>query len=90
MNHAKIYGILCAASWQRKEKKMISQNIQHSDASERRTYLVEDIEKILRIGRSSAYELVKQGHFKTVRIGTAIRVSKKSFDEWLDSQEASS
>lgn len=69
---------------------MISQNIQHSDASERRTYLVEDIEKILRIGRSSAYELVKQGHFKTVRIGTAIRVSKKSFDEWLDSQEASS
>ena len=86
----KAYGISCAASWQRKGRKMISQNTQHSDASEKRTYLVEDIEKILGIGRSSAYELVKQGHFKTVRIGTAIRVSKKSFDEWLDSQEASS
>lgn len=69
---------------------MITQNAQRSETFERRTYLVEDIEKILGIGRSSAYELVKQGHFKIVRIGTAIRISKKSFDEWLDSQEASS
>jgi len=35
---------------------------------------------------TSAYTLVKLGHFKTVCIGTAIRISKKSFDEWLDSQ----
>ena len=40
---------------------------------------------ILGIGRTSAYSLVKEGHFKIVRIGNAIRVSKKSFDEWLDS-----
>lgn len=53
-----------------------------------RTYRVEDIADILDIGRSSAYELVKQGHFKTVRIGTAIRISKKSFDEWLESRES--
>lgn len=30
---------------------------------------------------------VKEGHFKTVRIGTAIRISKKSFDEWLEKLE---
>ena len=56
----------------------------------KRTYVVEEIAAILGIGRSSAYELVKQGHFKIVRIGTAIRISKKSFDEWLDSQNISS
>ena len=52
---------------------------------DRRTYTVEEIAEILGIVRTSAYSLVKEGHFKVVRIGNAIRVSKKSFDEWLDS-----
>ena len=54
---------------------------------ERRTYTVDEIAAILNIGRTSAYLLVKEGHFKVVRIGNAIRISKKSFDEWLDSME---
>ena len=52
---------------------------------ERRTYTVDDIAQILGIGRTSAYILVKEGHFKIMRIGNAIRISKRSFDEWLDS-----
>lgn len=52
---------------------------------ERRIYTVDDIAQILGIGRTSAYILVKEGHFKIVRIGNAIRISKRSFDEWLDS-----
>ena len=55
------------------------------EAPERRTYTVDDIAQILGIGRTSAYILVKEGHFKIVRIGNAIRISKRSFDEWLDS-----
>ena len=51
---------------------------------ENRTYTVEDIAKMLNIGRSAAFNLTKEGHFKIVRIGNAIRISKKSFDEWLD------
>ena len=51
---------------------------------ENRTFTVEDIAKMLNIGRSAAYNLTKEGHFKIVRIGNAIRISKKSFDEWLD------
>ena len=53
---------------------------------ERRTYTVEEIAKILNIGRTAAYSLVKEGHFKVVRVGNAIRISKKSFDEWLDAK----
>lgn len=52
--------------------------------SDKRTYTVEEIARILGIGRTSAYILVKEGHFKIVRIGNAIRISKRSFDEWLD------
>lgn len=52
---------------------------------EKRVYTVEEIASILNIGRTSAYLLVKEDHFKIVRIGNAIRISKKSFDEWLDS-----
>ena len=54
---------------------------------ENRTYTVEDIAKMLNIGRTSAYNLTKEGHFKIVRIGNTIRISKKSFDEWLDKLE---
>lgn len=51
---------------------------------ENRTYTVEDIAKMLNIGRTSAYNLTKESHFKIVRIGNTIRISKKFFDEWLD------
>ena len=62
-------------------------NTQNTVAETKRTYTVEEIAKLLSIGRTTAYALVKEGHFKTVRIGSAIRVSKQSFDEWLDRQE---
>ena len=45
------------------------------ESPERRT--LEDITQILGIGRTSAYLLVKEGHFKIVRIGNAIRISKR-------------
>ena len=34
--------------------------------------------------RPTAYNLVKQGVFHSVRVGGHIRISKKSFDDWLD------
>lgn len=54
--------------------------------SETRIYTVEDIATILNISRNSAYNLVKEKQFHYVKIGSAIRISKKSFDEWLDRQ----
>lgn len=54
--------------------------------SGKRTYTVKEISDILGIGRTAAYKLVHSGVFKTVQIGTTIRVSKQSFDEWLDRQ----
>lgn len=67
-------------------ESMVTQATQVQITPIRATYKVEEIAEILGIGRSSAYNLVKEGVFKTVRIGTTIRVSKKSFDEWLNNQ----
>ena len=67
--------------------EVIMETTEKKSMPERRTYTVDEIAAILNIGRTSAYLLVKEGHFKVVRIGNAIRVSKKSFDEWLDSLE---
>ncbi len=51
---------------------------------EKRVYSVAEIQDILGIGRNSAYEVIKNGKFRVVRIGNQIRISRKSFDEWLD------
>ena len=53
---------------------------------DKRTYTVDEIQDILGISRTSAYNLVKKKVFHSVRIGGSIRISKKSFDEWLDHQ----
>lgn len=53
---------------------------------EKRIYTVDEIQDILGIGRNAAYDLVKSDVFHSVRIGGSIRISKKSFDQWLDHQ----
>lgn len=50
----------------------------------KRTYTVDEIQDILGISRPTAYALVKRNLFRSIRIGGQIRISKKSFDEWLD------
>lgn len=43
-----------------------------------------DIMAMLDISRSSAYILIKKDFFRSHKIGNQIRISKVSFDEWLD------
>ena len=50
-----------------------------------RTYTVNDVARILGVSRTQAYRLVQEDLFKSVRIGNAIRISKRSFDYWLES-----
>lgn len=58
--------------------------LQDPPTFEKRTYTVSEIQDILGIGRNAAYAIVKKGYFSTVRIGGTIRISKRSFDAWLD------
>lgn len=67
--------------------KELNQMLENKQESfDKRTYTVDEIQDILGISRTSAYNLVKKNAFHSVRIGGSIRISKKSFDEWLDHQ----
>lgn len=52
--------------------------------ADKRTYSVQEIADILQISRSMAYELCKQPQFRVVKVGKYVRISKPSFDAWLD------
>ena len=65
--------------------KELNQMLENKQESfDKRTYTVDEIQDILSISKPSSYNLVKQGLFRSVRIGGSIRISKRSFDEWLD------
>ena len=48
------------------------------------TYTVEEIMDILRISRPTAYALIRSGAFSSIKFKNTIRISKESFDKWLD------
>ena len=50
----------------------------------KRVYTVEEIQAILGVSKNTTYALVKSGVFHSVKVGGRYRISKKSFDEWLD------
>lgn len=45
-----------------------------------------DIAKIMRIGRSKAYELMQSEGFPSLRIGKCVRVSRDAFISWLNNE----
>ena len=50
----------------------------------KRTYTIAEIRDILGISRPAAYKLVRKNYFHSVRVGNQIRISKESFDQWLE------
>ncbi len=52
----------------------------------KRTYSVQEVADILQISKSMAYSLCKDAPFKCVKVGKYVRISKPSFDAWLDSK----
>ncbi len=45
---------------------------------------IDDLQKMLKIGRSTAYEIVKNGRIKTVKIGKRDIIPKQSVIEFLN------
>ena len=51
-----------------------------------RTYTDNDIATILGVGHAKDYKLTNSGAFQTIRIGNMIRISRKSFEDWMINQ----
>ena len=55
--------------------------------AEKRCYTVEELQIILSVSRPTVYGLLQRKEFRWIQIGGGkYRISKKSFDEWLDNQ----
>ena len=53
--------------------------------AEKRCYTVKDLQEMLDVSRSTVYKLLRQNEFRWIQFeGGGYRISKKSFDEWLD------
>lgn len=53
----------------------------------KKTYTVQEVAQMLDISMTSAYSFIREKHFKAFKIGRTIRISKQSFDEWLENQD---
>lgn len=49
-----------------------------------RCYTVEDLMAMLALSRPTVYRLLKQNVFRWFKVGGAYRISKASFDAWLN------
>lgn len=61
---------------------------------EQQVYMASDIQKALGLGKTKTYDFLNQIYkqqgknppFRVIKIGTSVRVHKKSFDAWLETQ----
>jgi len=69
-------------------EKMTESGTDLSVLPEKRVYTVSDIMEILQLSKPTVLKLLKEEKFSAFQIGAnrAWRISKKSFDAWLDSQ----
>lgn len=60
---------------------------------ETQVYLASDIQKALGLGKTKTYEFLNQVYkekeppFRVIKVGTAVRVTKQSFDHWLNAMQ---
>lgn len=55
--------------------------------AEKRCYTVAELQEILGVSRPTVYSLLKRNEFCWIQLdGGKYRISKKSFDDWLDKQ----
>lgn len=47
------------------------------------TLRVEDLMPILNIGRNSAYQLVRSGQIRSVKVGTQFRIPREAVQEFM-------
>ena len=55
-----------------------------STAKDSRCYTVEDLMEMLLLSRPTVYRLLKQNEFRWFKVSGAYRISKASFEAWLN------
>lgn len=50
-------------------------------------YTVAEIQKILKVSKNVAYDLIKEDLFPVIKIKSLYRIPKKGFHEWLNKND---
>ena len=53
---------------------------------EKQILTAQDIARIFKCGKNLAYKIIESDDMNAVRIGSTIRVSMKSFNEWINNK----
>jgi excisionase family DNA binding protein len=53
-------------------------------AAEREFLTIEQVQELLQVGRTFAYDLVKSGELPSYRVGRLLRVRRCDVDRWLE------
>lgn len=48
------------------------------------TYVIRDIQRILKISKNTAYKLCTSGELKSIRVGNSIRITQAALDDYLN------
>jgi putative molybdopterin biosynthesis protein len=48
----------------------------------------EDVQRILRIGRSKVYEMIARGELPVIRIGRVVRVPRRELEHWIEDRNS--
>lgn len=51
------------------------------------TLTVEEASQILRVGRNTAYDLVRCGKLRSIKVGKQIRIPKQALQDYLSRQK---
>lgn len=54
------------------------------NVAEREWLTVADVQRILNIGSTKAYELVQNGELPAIRIGRSLRIHRRDIAEWAE------
>ena len=68
------------------KNSLINEASNRNDFDERQTYTVSQIQSILGISRSLAYQLINDGSIPSLKLGKAIRIPKSYIDSILCNQ----
>jgi len=53
---------------------------------EREWLTLQEMQQMLSIGRTKAWQLVASGEIPAIRIGRSVRVRRKELEQWLEEQ----
>ncbi len=62
------------------------ESLNNTNARQKMTYSVKELTEILCVTRQTVYKLIEKKCFKAVKADGAYRISKVSFDNWLDNE----